>query len=88
MVRQAKKATFRLSVDILNGMNEAVAMGAAPSKNVLVERALAQELRKLRRQTRRAQWEEASRDPLFLKDLEEIERDFRAADAETAQRMG
>lgn len=88
MVRHAKKATFLVSVEILNGIDAAVATGAAPSKNALVERALDEELRKLRRRARRARWQEASQDPLFLKDVAAIEKDFRVADAETAQRLG
>ncbi|MGH2461268.1 MAG: hypothetical protein ACRDIY_20610 [Chloroflexota bacterium] len=87
MARQAKKATFLVSVDILHGIDGAVATGAAPSKNALVERALGEELRKLRRNARRARWDEASRDPLFLKDVEAIEQDFAAADAETARQL-
>jgi hypothetical protein len=81
----AKKATFSLSTTVLDALDEAMAAGAAPSKNALVERALVRELKELRRQWRRARWEEASRDPLFLKDIDEIEQAFRTADAETAR---
>ncbi len=57
----------------------------APSKNAFVERALLRELRDVRRQARRRRWEEASRDPLFLRDLEETEAAFRSAEAEVGQ---
>lgn len=40
------------------------------------------------REARRVQWEEAARDPLFLRDLEEVEEGFRTADAETAREIG
>jgi hypothetical protein len=53
----------------------------------LVERALVKELREVRSQVRARRWEEASRDPLFLKDIEEIESTFRSADAETARQL-
>jgi hypothetical protein len=33
-------------------------------------------------------WDEAIRDPLFLKDLEDVEDAFHSADAETASRLG
>ena len=84
---KTKKATFSLHPDVLAALGEAVAHGAAPSKNALVERALVKELRELRRQARQAQWQEGARDPLLLKDVSEIEAAFQFADAETAGRM-
>jgi hypothetical protein len=35
------------------------------------------------KQTRKAQWQKAAKDPLFLKDIAEIEREFLYADAES-----
>ena len=87
MVAKLKKATFSLPEDVLGSLSEAVARGAAPSKNALVERALARELKELRRQARQALWEEAAKDPLFLKDIKDVEEAFRDADAETAERI-
>jgi len=43
--------------------------------------------RELRRQARAAAWQQAAQDPLFLKDICEIEADFRYADAETAREI-
>lgn len=77
MASATKKATFSLHEHVLAAMAEAVEQGAAPSKNALVERALIHELREVQRQQRRARWEEASRDPLFLRDLEETQAAFR-----------
>ncbi len=37
------------------------------------------------REERRRSLEEASRDPVFLAELEEVERDFQYADAEAAR---
>src|SRR5439155_8301791 len=82
----SRKATFNLPTTLLAELGEAVAKGVAPSKNALVERALARELREARRLERRARWAEASRDPQFMRDLEETEGAFRDADAETARR--
>ena len=42
----------------------------------------------MRRQARKALWQEAAKDPLFTKDMEEVESDFRYADAETAGQYG
>jgi hypothetical protein len=79
MKMETKKATFNLPVDVLTALDKAMALGMAPSKNALVERALVKELQELRRQERKALWQEAARDPLFLKDMVDIEADFRAS---------
>ncbi len=81
---KTKKATFNLSPDILAGLDKAMAEGAAPSKNALVERALDKELKELRRQARKAQWEEGAKDPALLKDISKVESDFKFTDAESA----
>ena len=88
MRAKTKKATFSLHPDVLAALDEATASGAAPSKNALVERALIKELRELRRQARRAEWQLGANDPLLLKDVSDIEATFQFADAETAGRMG
>ncbi len=87
METATKKATFSLSREVLEDLDEAVKRGMAPSKNALVERALLKELRELRRHQDRLRLEEAVKDPLFLRDLADVEQDFRLADAETARRI-
>jgi rRNA-processing protein FCF1 len=84
---KTKKATFNLPPAVLAALDEAMAKGAAPSKNVLVERALVKELKELKKQERKALWKAAAKDPLLLKDIEEIEDDFKYADAESARRI-
>ncbi len=84
---KTKKATFNLHTDVLDALDEVMALGIAPSKNAVVEQALIKEVKELRRQERKALWQEAAKDPLFLKDIEEVEADFQYADAETAGRM-
>lgn len=81
----ARKATFALDEAVLGALSEAVAHGAAASKNALVERALRRELKEVRRQVRQTQWEKAAADPLFLKDIQEVEAAFASADGETAR---
>ena len=88
MPSRTKKATFSLHEDVLAHVDQAVANGAAPSKNAFVEQALIRELKELRRLARRAQCQQAAQDPLFLKDANEAETAFASADAETARRMG
>lgn len=87
MVSTARKATFYLRAELLGELDRAVADGAAPSKNAFVERALANELDRRRRDERDQRWEQAARDPRLLRDIAEVERDFAAADAETARRI-
>jgi len=49
MSGKTKKATFNLPPDVLAELDKAMAEGVAPSKNVLVERALVKELKELRK---------------------------------------
>lgn len=81
------KATFSIRRDLLEAAAAAVAQGAAPSKNALVERALQHELRVLRRRALAAQWAQAAKDPLFLRDVQETQEEFSSADAETAEHL-
>jgi hypothetical protein len=87
MSEKTKKATFNLSPSILAELDKAMAEGAAPSKNALVERALAKEMKELQRLARKARWEQGARDPALIKDLSENEVAFKSADAETARRI-
>ena len=84
MSEKTKKATFNLHPDVLAELDKAMAEGVAPSKNVLVERALVKELKELRRRARKARWEEGAKDPALLKDISQIELAFQSADTETA----
>ena len=85
MNQDIRRATFTLPVTVLEALDEAVAQGAATSKSALVERALLEELARMNRQMLAREWEAASRDPLFIKDIDDVDDEFRAADAETAR---
>lgn len=85
MATPARQETFSLREDVLTAMNQAVDHGVAPTANAFVERALMRELQEVRRQARRSAWDVASRDPLFLHDLADIEAAFSSADKETAR---
>ena len=87
MSEKTKKATFNLSPGVLAELDKAMAEGAAPSKNALVERALVKEMKELQRLARKARWEQGAMDPALLKDLSENEDAFKPADAETARRI-
>lgn len=87
MSQKTKKATFNLPPDVLAELDKAMTEGAAPSKNAIVERALVKELKELRRQARKARWEEGAKDSALLKDISDVEVAFQSADAETAGRI-
>ena len=56
-------------------------------ESILMADEREQERNDLRRRKRKADWEAAMQDPLFLKDLAEVEADFRWADSETIRRI-
>ena len=87
MSDKTKKATFNLHPYVLAALDKAMAEGVAPSKNVLVERALLKELKEVRRRARQARWEEGAKDPVLLRDISEVEVAFQSADAEAAGRI-
>ena len=87
MREKTKKATFSLHTSVLAALDEAASKGLVSSKNALVEQALLREFRELKKKERKALIEEAMRDPLFVKDIKEVEADFQQADAETAERL-
>jgi len=87
MSAKTKKATFNLHTDVLIAMDQVVAQGVVSSKNALVEQALLKELKELQKQKRKALWQEAAKDKLFLKDIKDIEKAFQTADAETNSRV-
>jgi hypothetical protein len=88
MPAKTKKATFNLHPEVLDALDEAMAHGAATSKNALVEQALIKELKELRKQERQTRWKEGAKDPLLLKDIEKAGDDFKYADAETSGSIG
>lgn len=86
MREKTKKATFNLPTYILDALDEIMAQGIVPSKNALVEKALMKEVKELKRQQRRALWSKAINDPLFIRDIEKTEEDFKYADADNEVR--
>lgn len=86
MPDKTKKATFNLHVGVLAELDKAIAQGDSPSKNALVEQALVKELNELKRKNRQKLWREAAQDPVFLKDVKDVEADFLTADTENIGR--
>lgn len=75
-----KKATFILDDQLFARAKELVERGLFKSMNAFVESAVKDEIEKIQRERIRAAIAQASKDPLFLSDIEEIERDFEYVD--------
>jgi hypothetical protein len=80
--RMGKKATFILDEKIMEQSKEYVTKKRFKSMNAFVEKALQDEIAKIKKEEIKAALLEASQDPLFLADLKEIEEDFACADFE------
>jgi Arc/MetJ-type ribon-helix-helix transcriptional regulator len=73
-----RKATFQVNEGVLEAIRSLVEQGETPSANAFVEEALRLKLREVRRERLYAAYEEASRDPEFLADMEATSRAFDA----------
>lgn len=80
-----RKSTFFLSEKLLAEIKEIFPAKGLRSQNALVEEALNNYVAEFKRDNLRKQYFEASQDPQFLADVNEIEEAFRHADAETAR---
>lgn len=85
---RAQKRTFSLRDSLIRALDQMVSEGYAPSKNALVERAIKQQFVEFRQARRASMWQAAARDPQFLGDISQIERQFSRADEETLRQSG
>ena len=74
------KTTFIIKEEIITQVKEAVKAGQYNSMTSFVENALKNEIKKLEKEKIIRELKEASKDPLFLADIEEIEDDFKYTD--------
>lgn len=81
-----KKATFVLDEQVMAEAKEIVGKGLFKSMNVFVETAIKDEVEKIKREQIRAAIMAAAKDPLFLEDIKEIEKDFEYADFEVSEK--
>ncbi|WP_333653261.1 hypothetical protein [Dissulfurispira sp.] len=65
---------------------EIVGKGFFKSVNVFVETAVKDEIEKIKKEQIRTAIRAAARDPLFLADIKEIEKDFEYADFEVSEK--
>ena len=77
-----KKATFILDERMMEQAKGVVEKGLFKSMNAFVETAIKDELERIEKEKIKRAIVEASKDPLFLSDIREIERDFEYADYE------
>ena len=85
MSKESKvKVTYSLPARLVGEVRNVVREGAAPSYSAFVERALRDAVREARDRLLAAELEQAARDPLFIEDLDAVERDFETANAESS----
>ncbi len=75
-----KKATFVLDDQVMAEAKMIVEKGLYKSMNFFIESAIKHEIEKNKRERILAAIVAASKDPLFLSDIEEVEKDFEYAD--------
>jgi hypothetical protein len=80
-----KKSTYFIREDLLSEIKQMVPFTGLRSQNAFVEEALRSYVDSLKRENLRTQYLKASKDPLFLADVKEIESDFGVVDAESAK---
>ena len=74
------KTTFIIKEEIMMQVKEAVKAGQYKSMTSFVESALNKEVEKFKKEKIKKELEVASKDPLFMADIEEIEDDFKYTD--------
>jgi len=82
MAVNVKNATFSLPIDLLEKLKEYAKNDDIPSLNAGVREALEEYAKKIEKEKFRRRMTEASRDPLFMKDLEDSMKAFEDSDAE------
>lgn len=80
-----RKATFVLPSWIIEEMAECVKLGRAHSISAIVREALEHKLRAIREEMLAAEFEEASKDPDFISDINNTMTGFEHVDSETAR---
>ena len=77
-----KKATFVLNNEIMEEAKSLVNKGLFKSMNAFVEISISDKIEKIKRDRIEKAIKDASKDPLFLSDIKEVEKDFENVDFE------
>lgn len=82
-----KKATFTLPESLLDKLRLYAEKNRVPSANAAVREAIEKYVAELEEEDFARAMDAAAKDPDFIKDNEDVEKDFVHADAETARMM-
>lgn len=83
MTNKLKNVTFSLPENSIRDLKKIVEGGHAKSVNSVVREAIALYTSKIEKENLKKEMESASRDPLFLKDLQRSMDSFKTSDKET-----
>ena len=83
--QRKRKATFALDETVLEHAKAIVRKTDYRSLNAFVEAAIVEMINRYRKEEIKRQLSAASRDPLFLEDIAEVQRDFQDADRESLE---
>ena len=87
MVTKLKNVTFSLPVDLINKLKEYSDKNYIPSVSSAVREALQLYSKTIEKENLYREMKEASKDPLFMEDLNEIMDAFAVSDDETSRRI-
>lgn len=87
MSSKVKNVTFSLPIEIIEKYKEYAKNNYIPSLNAGVKEALEEYVIKLEKEKLKHEMIEASKDPLFMKDLNETMDAFESSDDETSRRI-
>ena len=85
MKEKLKNATFSIPVELLDNLKNIVKTGRARSVNSAVREAIELYSAEKEKENLKEEMKSASKDPLFLKDLDNSMDSFRTSDGETAR---
>ncbi|MHB1275463.1 MAG: ribbon-helix-helix domain-containing protein [Candidatus Humimicrobiaceae bacterium] len=87
MVTKLKNITFSLPVDLIDKLKEYSEKNYIPSVSSAVREALQLYSKTIEKENLYREMKEASKDPLFMEDLNEIMDAFTISDDETSRRI-
>ncbi|MEW6624891.1 MAG: hypothetical protein AB1420_17500 [Bacillota bacterium] len=85
MSKVIKNYTFSLPIDLLNKLKKYSNEGLVPSVNSAVKDAIESYVKLIEKQNLYIQMKEASKDPMFMEDLDSVMHDFSYSDFEATK---
>ena len=80
-----KNYTFSLPIELLNKLKKYSSEGHVPSVNSAVKEAIESYVKVIEKQNLYIQMKEASKDPMFMEDLDSVMYDFSYSDYEVTK---